>query len=87
MERRWNNSQNDLLAELEISVWDLKMAANRGSTEIHLSHPKSSIRWRRHLKGLSHERGWTKSAENLGAYSFNSNPSIDTTFSQVNLGE
>ncbi len=33
------------------------------------------------LKGLSLERGWTKSAENL----FKKDLSIDTTFSQTNL--
>jgi hypothetical protein len=35
--------------------------------EIALSYPKSCIRWHKHLKGLSHERGGAKSSENLGA--------------------
>jgi hypothetical protein len=48
--------------------------------EIGLSYPKSCIRWR-----LSRERGWTKSSEDLGAYPFKSDLSIDTTFSQINL--
>jgi hypothetical protein len=30
---------------------------------------KACTRWRGNLKGLSLERGWTKSAENLGASS------------------
>jgi hypothetical protein len=37
------------------------------------------------LKGLSHERGWAKSSENLGASPFKSDLSIDTAFSQINL--
>jgi hypothetical protein len=37
------------------------------------------------LKGLSLERRWTKSAENLGASPFKRDLSIDTTFSQTNL--
>jgi hypothetical protein len=35
-----------------------------------VEYPISCIRWRRHLKGLSRERGWAKSAENLGASPF-----------------
>jgi hypothetical protein len=42
-------------------------------------------RWTVPLKGLSHERGWIKSAENLGASPFKSDLLIDTTFSQINL--
>ncbi len=37
------------------------------------------------LKGLSSERGWTKSAENLGASPFYRDLSIDTTYSRTNL--
>jgi hypothetical protein len=46
---------------------------------------KAYTRWRRTLKGLSLERGWTKSAENLGASSLKRDLSVDTTFSQTNL--
>jgi hypothetical protein len=53
--------------------------------EIGLSYPKSCKGWRQHLKGLSHERGWAKSSENLGASPLKSDLSIDTTFSQINL--
>jgi hypothetical protein len=41
--------------------------------------------WCRNLKGLSLERGQTKSAENLGASSLKRDLSIDITFSQTNL--
>jgi hypothetical protein len=34
---------------------------------IVLSIPKGHARWCGNLKGLSHEREWVKSAENLGA--------------------
>jgi hypothetical protein len=34
---------------------------------------------------VSHERGWAKSAENVGASPFKSDLSIDTTFSQAHL--
>ncbi len=50
--------------------------------EIGLSYSKS---WRQHLKGLSRERGWAKSFEDLGASPFKSDLLIDTTFSQINL--
>jgi hypothetical protein len=53
--------------------------------EIDLSYAKSCIRWRQHLKSLSHERGWAKFSEDLGASPFKSDLSIDTTFSQINL--
>jgi hypothetical protein len=53
--------------------------------EIGLSYSKSCIRWRQHLKGLSRERGWAKSSEDLGASPLKSDLSIDTTFSQINL--
>jgi hypothetical protein len=46
---------------------------------------KACMRWRRNLKGLTLERGWTKSAKNLGASLFKGDLSIDTTFSQTNL--
>jgi hypothetical protein len=37
------------------------------------------------LKGLSHERWWTKSAENLGATPYDRDLVIDITFSRTNL--
>jgi hypothetical protein len=46
---------------------------------------KARMRWRRNLKGLSHEKRWTKSAENLGASTLKRDLSVDTTFSQTNL--
>ncbi len=42
-------------------------------------------RWRWNLKGLSHERWWIKSAENLGATPYDRDLSIDITFSNTNL--
>jgi hypothetical protein len=42
--------------------------------EIILSYPKSCIRWRWNLKGLLLERGWIKSAKNLGTSTFNPKP-------------
>jgi hypothetical protein len=41
--------------------------------------------WRENLKGLSLERGWTKSAENLCPSPLKRDLSVDTTFSQTNL--
>jgi hypothetical protein len=41
------------------------------------------VAWK--LKGLPHERGWVKSAENLGASPFKRDLSIETTFRQVHL--
>jgi hypothetical protein len=52
---------------------------------IMLLIPKDPTRWRGNLKGLPHERGWVKSAENLGASPFKRDLSFDTTFSQVHL--
>jgi hypothetical protein len=46
---------------------------------------KAHTRWRENLKSLSLERGWTKSAENLGASTLKRDLSVDNTFSQVNL--
>jgi hypothetical protein len=46
---------------------------------------KAHTRWRGNLKGLSLERGWTKSAENLGASPLKRDLSVDTTFSHTNL--
>jgi hypothetical protein len=46
---------------------------------------KARMRWRGNLKGLSLERGWTKSAENLGASTVKRDLSVDITFSQTNL--
>jgi hypothetical protein len=37
------------------------------------------------LKGLSLERGYTKSAENLGASPLKRDLSVESTFSQTNL--
>jgi hypothetical protein len=53
--------------------------------EIILSIPKGLTRRRGNLKGLSHEREWVKSAENLGASPFKRDLSIDTTFRQAHL--
>jgi hypothetical protein len=36
-------------------------------------------------KGLSHDIGWIKLAENLGASPFERDLSINTTFSQIHL--
>ncbi len=52
---------------------------------IILPIPKGPMRWRGKLKGLSFERGWSKSADNLGASHFKKDLSNDTTFSQTNL--
>ncbi len=46
---------------------------------------KARTRWRGNLKDLSLERGWTKSAENIGASPLKRDLSVDTTFSQINL--
>jgi hypothetical protein len=46
---------------------------------------KASTRWRRNLKGLSLERGWTKSAENIGASPLKRDLLVETTFSHTNL--
>jgi hypothetical protein len=46
---------------------------------------KARTRLRGKLKGLSLERGWTKSAENLGASILKTDLLVDTTFSQTNL--
>ncbi len=46
---------------------------------------EAPTRLRRSLKGLFHEKGWVKSAENLGASPFNRALSNYTTFSQTNL--
>ncbi len=54
-------------------------------TAIILSIPKGPTRWRGNLKGLSYERGWLKSADNLVASPFKRYISNDTTFSQTNL--
>ncbi len=52
---------------------------------IILSIPKGPTRWRGNLKGLSFERGWLKTADNLGASPFKRDLSSDTTFSLTNL--
>jgi hypothetical protein len=52
---------------------------------IILSISKGPTRWRGNLKGLSFERGWLKSVDNLGASPFKRELSNDTTFSQTNL--
>jgi hypothetical protein len=41
--------------------------------------------WRGSLKGLSHESGWSKSAESLGASHLERDLSIDTISSQIYL--
>ncbi len=46
---------------------------------------KGPMKWRGNLKGLSYEKGWLKSADNLGASPFKRDLSNDTTFSQTNL--
>ncbi len=52
---------------------------------IILSIPNGPTRWHWNLKGLSYERGWLNSADNLGASPFKRDLSNDTTFSQTNL--
>jgi hypothetical protein len=52
---------------------------------IILSIPKDPMRWSGKLKGLSFERGWLKSADNLGPSAFKRDVSNGTTFSQTNL--
>jgi hypothetical protein len=47
--------------------------------------PKAHTRWRLNFKGLSHERRWVKSAENLGASPFKRDLLIDITFSHMYL--
>ncbi len=46
---------------------------------------QGSYEWRGNLKGLSYERGWLKSADDLGASPFKRDLLNDTTFSQRNL--
>jgi hypothetical protein len=46
---------------------------------------KTRMKCRRNLKSLSLERGWTKSAENLGASFLKRDLLVDTTFNQTNL--
>ncbi len=63
-----------MLAELENISMGLKMGRYQSIVElleIGLSYPKSYIRWRQHLKGLSLE-GMGKSSEDLGAPPFKS---------------
>jgi hypothetical protein len=43
------------------------------------------MRRRRILKGLSHERGWVRTAENSGASPFVTDLLIEITFSKLNL--
>jgi hypothetical protein len=50
---------------------------------IRLFIPNVHTRRRGNLKGLSHERGWIKSAENLGASPYKRDLLINTTFIQV----
>jgi hypothetical protein len=52
---------------------------------IILSIPKGRKRWCGNLKGLSHERVWVKSVENLSDSPFKRDLLIDTTFSKVHL--
>ncbi len=53
--------------------------------EINSSYPEFYMRWRPHLKGLSHESRWAKQAEKLDASPFKSDLWIDTTFNQQSL--
>jgi hypothetical protein len=46
---------------------------------------KGHTMWCGNLKGLSHDRGWCKSAENFGASPFKTELPIETTFTQVYL--
>jgi hypothetical protein len=50
---------------------------------IFLLIPKARTRLHGKLKGLSHKRGWVKSAENLDTSPFKRGLSIDTTFSHM----
>ncbi len=68
------------LVKLNMALWMFL-----SDIEIMLSLPKGSTRWLRNLKGLSYERVWVKSAENLGASPLKTDLSIDTSFSQVHL--
>jgi hypothetical protein len=43
------------------------------------------IRWCRHLKSLSHERGWAKPVENLNTSPFKNDQSIDVNVSKINI--
>jgi hypothetical protein len=43
-----------------------------------MTHSKSCMRWHRHLKGLTHKRGWSKSVANLSVFPFNRDLSNDT---------
>jgi hypothetical protein len=52
---------------------------------IMLLIPKDPMRWHGNLKGLQYERGWVKSAENLGASPFKKDLSIYTTFIRIHL--
>ncbi len=52
---------------------------------IILPIPKGPMRWCGNLKGLSYERGWSKSADNLDTSPFKRDLSNDTTFRQTNL--
>jgi hypothetical protein len=86
--RHWNYSLNYVLAELERSLWSYKKDRYQRyvqEVEINLLHFKSCMRWRWHLKGLSHERGWSKPDANLGASPFKRDLSNHTTFSPTNL--
>ncbi len=52
---------------------------------IILSIPEAYTEWLEKLKGLSHEKGLVKSAENISTSPFNEDQSIHTTFSQIHL--
>jgi hypothetical protein len=55
--------------------------------EILLLVPKGYTRWCGNSKGLSDERGYVKSAENLDVSPFKRDSLIDTTISLVRAGQ
>jgi hypothetical protein len=66
----WNGSANDVLAELEIGFFlrpPPEVCTVIGNSFVT---SQSCKKWRGHFKVLSHERGWAKTAENLGASPF-----------------
>ncbi len=69
---------------VSISIYvSIKYGATNISADMAIiqSISKARTRWRGNLKGLSLERGWTKSAESLGASPLKRDLSVDITFS------
>jgi hypothetical protein len=75
---------------LYLSVY-VSMSIKYSATNIFVQDPDYSVNFQgpykvaQKLKGLSLERGWTKSAEILGASHLKRDLSVDTTFSQTNI--